>query len=228
MGWARTEKNALVDTLRRADPDASTLCAGWSTRRLLAHLVLREQEVIGSLGDAVGRAEPGQEKYLGRLVDAAQSPEGYAGLVDRFVAGPPRWSPMSWGTEKINLLEYVIHHEDVRRGGAHPVEPRTLPPAQDKAIWSQLPLMARIRYRRSPVPVVLARPDGATARVSRGTQASKGTPAATGAVQQGEVVLTGEPVELTLYVSGRRSAAQVQVSGPPAAVDSFQSWVASA
>ncbi len=227
MGWARTEKNALVDTLRRADPEAETLCAGWSTRRLLAHLVLREQEVLGSLGDAVGRAEPGQEKYLGRLADEAHTPEGYAGLVDRFVAGPPRWSPMSWGTEKINLLEYVIHHEDVRRGGVEPVQPRTLPPAQDKAVWSQLPLMARIRYRRSPGPVVLARLDGATARVSKGRPASKGT-AATGAEPEGEVVLTGGPVELALYVSGRRSAAQVQVSGPPAAVAAFESWVASA
>ncbi|WP_375423785.1 TIGR03085 family metal-binding protein [uncultured Friedmanniella sp.] len=216
MGWARTEKNALVDTLRRTDPGADTLCTGWSTRRLLAHLVVREQDVLASLGDAVGRAEPGEEKYLGRLVDGAQTPEGYAALVDRFVAGPPRWSPMSWATEQINLLEYVVHHEDVRRGGTSPAEPRTLPPAQDKAVWKQLPLVSRLGFRRSPVPVVLTRPDGATARVGARRQDAGG-----------EVVLTGEPVELALYVMGRRAAAHVQVSGPPAAVDAFQSWVAS-
>lgn len=215
MGWAGTEKNALVDTLRRADPDVDTLCSGWSTRRLLAHLVLREQDVLGSLGDAVGRAEPGQEKYLGRLADGARTPEGYAGLVDRFVAGPPRWSPMSWASEQLNLVEYVVHHEDVRRGSAHPGEPRSLPPAQDKAIWRQLSLMGRLKFRRSPVPVVLARPDGSTARVGKGTEQ-----------QDEQVVLTGEPVELALYVTGRRAAAHVQVSGPPAAVTAFQSWVA--
>ena len=31
MGWANTEKKALVDTLRRADPERDTLCPGWST-----------------------------------------------------------------------------------------------------------------------------------------------------------------------------------------------------
>jgi uncharacterized protein (TIGR03085 family) len=217
MGWARTEKNALVDTLRRAAPEAGTLCEGWSTRRLLAHLVLRAQDQLAAVGDAVRRAEPGQEKYLGRLADGAQTPEGYAGLVDRFVAGPPRWSPLSWATEQVNLIEYVVHHEDVRRGGPRPAEPRALPPAQDRALWKQLPLMARLRFRRSPVPVVLARPEGATSRVGKGTEQ-----------QEEPVVLTGKPVELALYVTGRRGAARVQVSGPPAAVEAFQAWVAAA
>lgn len=212
MGWASTEKKALVDTLRRADADASTLCTGWSTRRLLAHLVQREQDAVGSIGDAISRPKPGQEKNLGRLADGASTPEGYAALVDRFVAGPPRWSPMSWASEQVNLVEYVVHHEDVRRGGVVAAEPRTLPPAQLKAVWKQLSLMGRLTFRRSPVPVVLAVPGGASAAVKKGDD---------------PVVITGEPVELALYVTGRRAAAHVQVSGPPAAVASFQSWVAS-
>jgi hypothetical protein len=40
------------------------------------------------------------------------------------------------------------------------------------------------------------------------------------------VILTGEPVELALYTSGRRAAAHVQVSGPPDAVRQFQTWIA--
>lgn len=212
MGWASTEKKALVDTLRRADPEADTLCTGWSTRRLLAHLVLREQDLLGSLGDAVTRPEPGEERYLGRLADGASTPEGYAGLVDRFVAGPPRWSPMSWASEQVNLLEYVIHHEDVRRGRSSPSEPRTLPPAQLKAIWKQVAVTARLRFRRSPVPLVLAVPGGERAAVKKGDD---------------PVVVTGEPVELALYASGRRAAARVEVFGPPAAVASYESWVAS-
>ena len=117
---------------------------------------------------------------------------------------------MSWASEQINLLEYVIHHEDVRRGGVPSAEPRTLPPAQLQAIWKQLPLMARLRFRRSPVPLVLARSDGPTAMIKKGDD---------------PVVLTGTPVELALYVSGRRAAAQVEVSGPPAAVASYEAWV---
>lgn len=229
MGWARTEKNALVDTLRRADPDAPTLCAGWSTRRLLAHLVQREQDLTGTVGDGIGHAEPGHEKYLGRLADGAGTPEGYAALVDRFVAGPPRWSPFRWAADQVNLLEYVIHHEDVRRGatgapggsGSTVPEPRTLPPAQDRAVWRQLPLVSRLRYRRSPVPVALALPSGAQTTVAKGPKPAAGSTPATPA----PVVLTGSPTELALYTSGRRAAAHVQVSGPPASVEAFQTWV---
>jgi uncharacterized protein (TIGR03085 family) len=210
MGWAQTEKMALVETLRRADPEADTLCAGWNTRRLLAHLVQREQDPRGGLGDALLRAEPGQEKYLGRLAAGAATPEGYAALVDRFVAGPPRWSPMSWASEQLNLLEYVIHHEDVRRGGATSPGPRVLPEQERQRIWQQLPLMTRLRYRSAPVGVVLAHLGGARAAVRSGAPA---------------VTLTGEPVELALYTSGRRAAAHVQVSGPPEAVARFQAWV---
>jgi uncharacterized protein (TIGR03085 family) len=210
MGWAETEKTALVQTLRRADPEAGTLCAGWNTRRLLAHLVQREQDPRGGLGDAVLRAEPGQEKYLGRLAEAAATPEGYAALVDRFVAGPPRWSPMSWASEQLNLLEYVIHHEDIRRGGSTSPGPRVLPEHERQRIWQQLPLMARLRYRAAPVGVVLAGLDSARVTVKKGAPT---------------VTLKGEPVELALYTSGRRTAAHVQVSGAPEAVERFRAWV---
>ncbi len=209
MGWARTEKKALVDTLRRTDPDTATLCEGWDAKRLLAHLVQREQDVVGALGDAVGRAQPGQEKHLGRLAEPAATPEGWSVLIDRFVAGPPRWSPMSWASEQVNALEYVIHHEDVRRG-AGPVAPRALPAAQADTVFRQLPVMARLAFRRSPVGVVLARPDGVSKVVRAGSPA---------------VTVTGEPLELALWVSGRRAAAQVQLSGPPDAVEQFESWL---
>ena len=210
MGWARTEKKALVDTFRRSEPDAPTLCEGWDAKRLLAHLVQREQDPVGGLGDVLGRAEPGHEKHLGKLAEPAATPEGWSGLIDRFVAGPPRWSPMSWASEQVNALEYVIHHEDVRRGtGA--AEPRTLPAAQADRIFRQLPLMARLRFRRSPVGVGLARPGGRSAVVRTGSPA---------------VTATGEPVELALWVSGRRAAARVQLSGPPEAVEEFEGWLA--
>ena len=210
MGWAQTEKKALAATLRRSDPLRATLCTGWDTRRLLAHLVQREQDHLGAALDALGRPAPGQERNLGKLVAGAATPDGYAALVDRFVAGPSRWSPFSWAAEQINLLEYVIHHEDVRRGGPAASPPRVLPAGQARAVWKQLPLMARLRYRTAPVGVVLAVPGGARATVKGGAPA---------------VTLTGEPVELALHLSGRRTVAHVQVSGPPEAVAAFRAWL---
>ena len=40
------------------------------------------------------------------------------------------------------------------------------------------------------------------------------------------VVLRGQPVELALYLTGRREAAEVAVFGDPAAVGRFRDWVA--
>ena len=207
MSWVQTEQDALVRTLRSANPDAPTLCEGWDVRRLLAHLVQREQGPVASLKDAVARKPPGQEPGLSRLTERARSPYGYARLIDRFVAGAPAWSPLSWAAEKINFVEYVIHHEDIRRGCEAPAEPRDLPAEEQDAVWGQLGLFA-LGLRRSPVGVRLVTPAGQT----RVAKAGDG------------VTLTGEPVELALWISGRRDAARVAVTGSPDAVEAFQAW----
>ncbi|MGI3783801.1 MAG: TIGR03085 family metal-binding protein [Janthinobacterium lividum] len=208
MSWVAQEQEALVQTLRAANPDASTLCDGWDVRRLLAHLVQREQDAVGGLKDTVARKPPGQEPGLSKLTGRARSPYGYARLIDRFAAGAPAWSPMSWASEKLNFVEYVIHHEDVRRGGSSPLEPRTLPGAEQDAVWQQLGLFAKLGLRRSPVGVRLATTTGE----SRVVKAGDG------------VTLTGEPVELALWVSGRREAARVAVTGSPDVIERYQSW----
>ncbi len=209
MSWVGQEKDALVATLRAADPDAPTLDEGWDVRRLVAHLVQREQGPVAMVTDAVARRPPGQEPGLTKLCSRARSPQGYAALVDRFVAGPPVWSPMRWAAEQLNLLEYVIHHEDVRRGGPTPAEPRVLDEDQQDAVWGQLGLFA-LALRRAPVGVTLATPRGQTRTAKKGEG----------------VTLTGEPVELALWVSGRRSAAHVEVTGSPGAQSEFRGWAA--
>jgi uncharacterized protein (TIGR03085 family) len=210
MPWVETERSALVATLRTTSPEAPTLCEGWDTRRLLAHLVQREHDLAATLGDAVTQGEPGNEKFLNKLVDGARTPEGYEALVGRFAAGAPKWSPFSWAGESVNLLEYIVHHEDVRRG-AGPVEPRVLPAEESRSLWTKLPLIGRVTLRKSPVGVVLARPTGGSKVVKKADDS---------------VTLTGDPVELALYLNGRREAAVVEVSGSPEAVASFESWVA--
>src|SRR5690606_3490565 len=44
MPWMEDERAALVATARDTDPDAPTLCEGWTARHLLAHLVEREHQ----------------------------------------------------------------------------------------------------------------------------------------------------------------------------------------
>ena len=43
MSVAQRERAALVEILRAVGPDAPTLCEGWTTRDLVAHLVVRER-----------------------------------------------------------------------------------------------------------------------------------------------------------------------------------------
>jgi hypothetical protein len=83
--------------------------------------------------------------------------------------------------------------------------PRDLPEAEQDVVWQQLGLLAKLGLRKSPVGVRLATPKG------------KSRVAKTG----GGVTLTGEPVELALWVGGRRGPAQVAVTGSQEAIDAF-------
>ncbi|WP_448071912.1 TIGR03085 family metal-binding protein [Georgenia yuyongxinii] len=206
MAWMETERAALVETFREADPDGATLCAGWTVRHLLAHLVLREHRPVRHAVELAARRPPGHELFLGPLVGRARTVAGYAALLQRFAEGMGRVNPVSWPGDRAHLLEYVIHHEDVRRAGADPAEPRVLPPDEVRAIWAQVTQFARLGYRRSPVGVVLAVPGGPRRVVRRAADA---------------VVLTGDPVELALHASGRRAAADVEVTGRRETVGRF-------
>ena len=210
MSWMETERAALVETLRRADPDAPTLCEGWDVRHLLAHLVQREHRPLRQAVDVLARPRPGHEHFLGRLVAQARTPAGYAALLEQFAGGLSRWNPVGWPGERAHHVEYVIHHEDVRRG-AGPAEPRVLAPDQVRAIWAQLAPLARLGYRGSPVGVVHTVPGGPRRVARRAADA---------------VVVTGDPVELALHASGRFAAADVEVTGRPETVERFLRWCA--
>jgi len=212
MTWVEGERRSLAVDLRAADPNAPTLCAGWTTRHLCAHLVQREHAMLRNIWDQATTKVPGEEPFLRRLVDDAGTPDGYAALVDRFEAGPSRRSLMSRFDEAVNLVEYVVHHEDLRRGSG-PVPPRDLATAELDEIWRRARLILKRAYRKAPVGVELA-PDGG--RVT--------------AVKSGPSVVTvaGPPLELVLHAFGRSGAADVRVDGSADDVDSFTRWASRA
>ena len=205
-----SEREALVETLRGSDPEAPTLCEGWSVRHLLAHLVERDQQPARYAADMaatrLGR-EPGAEPFLARLAGSAVTALGYAALVDRFARGA---SPVvALGGDRAHLVEYVVHHEDVRRAGEEPAEPRVLAPDLVRTVWQHLGPLARAAYRSSPVGVVLVVPGGPRRVVRRGPDA---------------VVVSGDPVEQALFALGRREVAEVEILGAPATVARFEEW----
>ena len=123
---------------------------------------------------------------MGRLVDDAGSPDGYAALVDRFAAGPSRRSLTGRFDEALNLLEYVVHHEDLRRGTG-PVPPRALPAAELDEIWRRARPVLKRAYRKAPVGVELAPDGGAVTPVQSGPST---------------VTVAGSPIELLLHAFG--------------------------
>ena len=123
---ARRERQELAELMLATGPDAPTLCEGWTTRDLAAHLVVREARPDAALGHRRCRRCPaGPSASSGRRPSAQSYPE----LVRKVRTGPPTLSVFSIpGADGLaNLIEYVVHHEDVLR--AQPDwEPRALPP----------------------------------------------------------------------------------------------------
>ncbi|MCP9946201.1 TIGR03085 family metal-binding protein [Streptomyces somaliensis] len=193
------ERLLLADLLEGAGPDAPTLCEGWATRDLAAHLVVRERRPDAAAGVLLG-------PLRGRLerVQAEFAAKPYEELVRLVRTGPPRMSPFSLKQvdEGANTVEFYVHAEDVRRAGAD-WTPREVDPVFADALWARLERAARLLGRRCPVGLVVRRPNGQTAVAHRGAPV---------------VTVTGEPGELTLFLHGRQGAARVEADGEAEAV----------
>jgi uncharacterized protein (TIGR03085 family) len=194
--FAPVERAALADLMVELGPDAPTLCTGWTTRDLAAHLIVRATRLDAAAGIVI-RGLAGHTKRVQDRV-AAQD-------WDRLVAGVrrrPLWiAPVD---EAINRAEYFIHHEDVRR--AQPGwQPRRLGADFEVALWSRVRSQARVVLRRTPATVTVTAPGHGTVTAGRGGPDG--------------VDLLGPPGELLLFLSGRQAHARVDLAGPQAVTD---------
>jgi uncharacterized protein (TIGR03085 family) len=203
--YSRTERLALCDLLDQVGPDHPTLCEGWTTHDLVVHLWVRESDPVAGPGILI----PALSNTTARRSEEARAKWSYTELVDKVRHGPPTFSIYSFPVlgPSLNTLEYYVHHEDVRR--ARPAEPRDLPRDHQNVLWSRFVLTGRALLRKSPVGIVLRRPDGTTAVMKRPTSA-------------GSVTVTGEPSELVLFGFGRGSVARVDLDGEPDAVTALR------
>jgi uncharacterized protein (TIGR03085 family) len=209
MTLARDERLALCALLEQTGPSAPTLCEGWTTLDLAAHLVLRERRPDAGVGIMIGPLAG----YTRRVQRGLAERESFDGLVSAIRNGPPRISPFGLPgvDERANLVEFFVHHEDIRRGRPGWAERKVIP-ALSEALWGRLG-MARFILRKAPVGVELVRDDITTdpgqGRVRVRLTAKARTPV---------VTVTGAPGELALWTAGRRDAAQVRLDGTEAAV----------
>ena len=195
--FARRERLALSDLAEQLGPDAPTLCGDWTTRELLAHLIVREGSPLGAPGILLSPLSGLTDREMTRV-----SAWDYADLVER-VRRPPRWSPASIpGYDGlVNRIELFIHHEDIRRASPG-WTPRELPKKDQDALWLPLKTLGRILVRKVAVPVTLRRTDtGSRAALGRGDG----------------VEVAGVPSELVLFCYGREQA-EVELTGDEAAI----------
>jgi hypothetical protein len=87
--WHEEEERELVASLRQAGPDAPTLCEGWRTRHLAAHLYLRRHEPWWLAGTVLPPAREASEQHLQRVAGDAADEDGYHRLLDSAAGGEP-------------------------------------------------------------------------------------------------------------------------------------------
>lgn len=138
-------------------------------------------------------------------VDACTDPVTYHDTVDRWAEAPAAWSPRALAGDAINLIEFFIHGEDVRRASdlepAPAPVPRPLDPAEEDALWQALRRMVPLLLHRCPVGLVYVLDDGRRALVHRPKD------------DRGAVVVTGAVGELALHAHGRGARALIEVVG---------------
>lgn len=63
---AQRERLLLADLLERSGPDAPTLCDGWRTRDLAAHVVVRERRSDAAAGQVIPKLADRLERIRGQ------------------------------------------------------------------------------------------------------------------------------------------------------------------
>ncbi|MDY6809604.1 MAG: TIGR03085 family metal-binding protein [Actinomycetota bacterium] len=186
MTFAQDERAALVETLRSVGPEAPTLCAGWTAKDLLAHLVVRERRPDTAPGIMIPAFAGHTEK-----VRAGAAAGSWDTMLEQLAGGPPLYSPLKVVDRWANLAEMFVHHEDVLRGAARPDQtwtPRELSAELQEALIAPAKSMSKMTLKGSPARVTLRTRD-ARDLVTVGTGP--------------EVIVIGHPGELLLFAFGR-------------------------
>jgi len=193
---ARRERQALCDTALAVDAAAPTLCGDWDVASLLAHLIVRERKPLSASGIMIPRLAHVTERAM-----AKEAARGVPAMVATLRKPPLTPYSLPLVERFTQTLEYVVHHEDIRR--AQPGwEPRDLPAEDVQELWTLVRRSGSYLGRNLRVPTRIVRSDrpGESARFSKG----EGEP----------VVVTGPVVELVLWAFGRTALRGVTLDGP--------------
>ena len=190
---SKSERQGLVETLKALGPDAPTLCEGWMTKHLLAHLIMRETEPVNASGILLkGR----QKQTQNRLEELSTH---FESNLSKLKSGPPLWNPMRYLDKWVNALEMLIHHEDVLRAQPN-WQRRKFTDSETKELDFLLKIAPRFLVRGAKVLPTLVVGELPTT---------------------GRIILRGDQVDLLLFLAGRQSASTVSIEGDESDVADF-------
>lgn len=203
MSFSDSERQLLADLFLEVGPEAPTLCAGWTTTDLAAHLWVREHRPDAAAGMVISPLK----NHLASVQNKVKK-QDYAKLVEHWRAGPPKFSPLRLADRTMNAAEHFVHHEDVRRARSS-WSPRVLEATATAALSKSLSLLAKVLLRHSELPVILSPTNLAPLTVG----------GARGVVDHGDAVarVSGDIGELVLWVFGRDTV-DVETSGNTAKI----------
>jgi len=185
---AQEERKTLCDLFVAIGPDAPTLCEGWSTRDLAAHLVVRERRPDSGPGLVL----PALADYTDKVRREVRDRTSWEKLVETVRHGPPLLLRLF--DEPMNTVEFFIHVEDVRRAQGN-WEPRPISTELADALWARVGPGGLAN--KIPARIVITSPG----RIDKERGAGP------------RLTLSGDPGELTMFCAGRQQAARLEISG---------------
>jgi len=188
---AQQERTALCDLFVERGSDAPTLCEGWFTADLAAHLVVRERRP----DSGPGLVWPPLAGYTDKVRRSARDRTPWEKLVETVRRGPPLLLRPFDGP--MNTVEFFIHVEDVRRA-QDGWEPRQVSSELADALWARVGPGGMAK--KVPATIVITSPGRADMVGGNGPR----------------LILAGDPGELIMFGAGRQRAARVEISGDAA------------
>ncbi len=194
---AQQERATLCDLFVERGPDAPTLCEGWRTVDLAAHLVVRERRP----DSGPGLVWPPLAGHTDKVRRAARDRTPWEELVETVRRGPPLLLRPFDGP--MNTVEFFIHVEDVRRA-QDGWEPRPISAELADALWARVGPGGMAK--KVPATVVITSPGRADKERGTGPR----------------LTLAGDPGELVMFGAGRQGAARVEISGDAALAEQLR------
>ena len=185
---AQQERNTLCDLFVELGSEAPTLCEGWSTADLAAHLVVHERRP----DSGPGLVWPPLAGYTNKVRRAVRDRTPWEKLVENVRNGPPLLLRPFDGP--MNTVEFFVHVEDVRRA-QRGWELRPISSELADALWTRVGPGGMAK--KVPATVVITSPGRADKESGSGPR----------------LILAGDPGELTMFGAGRQGAANVEISG---------------